>query len=82
MNVTLTFFSSSCWSVARSAVETAKLKLGNAGKLPKFAEEEEASLGHLGSQQECAVCLEMINLESNLNVYRTKGLYYHWECLK
>jgi len=75
------FSTSSSLLIARSAVETAKLKLGNAGKLPKFEEEEEPN-SNLGSQQECTVCLQMIDLEVNLNVYRAKGLYSHWECLK
>jgi len=67
--------------VPRSAIETAKLKLDGKISLSTVQEGEEAETSSVASMQECSKCLKAINLSNNLNVHRTRGLYFHYECL-
>lgn len=67
-------------NVARSAIETAKLKLD--GKIPLASlQEGDEDTSSIASIQECAKCLKAIDLAKNVRVHRSNGLYFHWECL-
>jgi len=63
---------------ARGVVETAKLRLENSGEIP----EELKTTRTYSSIQQCDICKKEIDLETYLNVYTSKGIYSHWECLK